>query len=105
MIILAAESSFLGTLIVGIIVAAVVALSIRSMVRDKKQGKSLQCGCKCSECKYGCSGAVGALGSGEKSPQAVKQSRAEKQSNATVDEGKGVNSVAKQCCCGTGKQD
>ena len=34
----------MGTVIVGTVVVAVVALIIRSMVKDKKAGKSLQCG-------------------------------------------------------------
>ena len=33
----------MGTVVVGIIVAGVVALAVRSMVRDKKNGKSIQC--------------------------------------------------------------
>lgn len=43
----------MGTVIVGAIVAGLVALAIRSMIRDKKNGKSLQCGGDCSQCK-GC---------------------------------------------------
>ena len=37
----------MGTVIVGAVVVAVVALIIRSMVKDKKAGKSLQCGVNC----------------------------------------------------------
>ena len=40
----------MGTIIVGAILLLVVALVIRSMVRDKKNGKSLQCGGDCSHC-------------------------------------------------------
>ena len=40
----------MGTVIVGAIVVAVVALIIRSMVKDKKAGKSLQCGVNCKHC-------------------------------------------------------
>lgn len=43
----------MGTVIVGVILAGIVALVIRRMIRDKKNGKSLQCGCDCSKCK-GC---------------------------------------------------
>ena len=43
----------MGTFIVGLIVLAVVILAIRSMVKDKKAGKSLQCGGDCSKCR-GC---------------------------------------------------
>ena len=42
----------MGTAIVLAIVAGGVALAIRSMVKDKKAGKSLQCG-DCTHCS-GC---------------------------------------------------
>ncbi len=44
----------MGTWIVGGILALVVALIIRSMIRDKKNGKSLQCGGNCKNCGEGC---------------------------------------------------
>ncbi|CDD48584.1 putative uncharacterized protein [Firmicutes bacterium CAG:534] len=44
----------MGTIIVGAILLLVVALVIRSMVRDKKNGKSLQCGGDCSHCGGRC---------------------------------------------------
>lgn len=44
----------MGTVIVGTVVAAVVALIIRSMVKDKKAGKSLQCGVNCKHCDGHC---------------------------------------------------
>jgi hypothetical protein len=44
----------LGTVIVGSILLCIVALSIWSMVRDKKDGKSLQCGCNCKHCSGHC---------------------------------------------------
>lgn len=44
----------MGNLIVGAILITVVALVVRSMVRDKKNGKSLQCGCGCSHCGGHC---------------------------------------------------
>ncbi|MBR1930256.1 MAG: FeoB-associated Cys-rich membrane protein [Lachnospiraceae bacterium] len=44
----------MGTLLVGGILAAIVALIIRSMVKDKKSGKSLQCGCDCKNCGGHC---------------------------------------------------
>ena len=34
----------MGTVIVGVVVVGVVGLIVRSMVKDKKAGKSLQCG-------------------------------------------------------------
>lgn len=43
----------MGTVIVGAALIGVVALAIYSMVKDKKNGKSLQCGGDCSQCK-GC---------------------------------------------------
>lgn len=44
----------MGTMIVGLIVLAVVGLSVRSMIRDKKNGKSLQCGGNCKNCGGHC---------------------------------------------------
>ena len=40
----------MGTVIVGLVLVIVVALVVRSMVRDKKNGKSLQCGGECNHC-------------------------------------------------------
>ena len=40
----------MGTIIVGLIVATLVGLALRSMIRDKKNGKSLQCGGNCKNC-------------------------------------------------------
>ncbi len=45
----------MGTVFVGAIVAGVVALVIRSMVKDKKQGKPIiSCGGDCSKCGGHC---------------------------------------------------
>lgn len=44
----------MGTWIVLAIVVCVVLLIIRSMVRDKKNGKSLQCGDDCKHCGGHC---------------------------------------------------
>lgn len=44
----------MGTVVVGIIVAGVVALAVRSMVRDKKNEKSIQCGGDCKNCGGHC---------------------------------------------------
>lgn len=44
----------MGTAIVLAVVVIGVILAVRSMVRDKKQGKSLQCGCDCRNCRGGC---------------------------------------------------
>lgn len=43
-----------GTVLVGVILLGIVGLIIASMIRDKKNGKSLQCGCNCKDCKGGC---------------------------------------------------
>ncbi|PWM68080.1 MAG: FeoB-associated Cys-rich membrane protein [Eubacteriales Family XIII. Incertae Sedis bacterium] len=40
---------FVGTAVVGVILAAAVILIVRKMIRDKKAGKS-SCGCGCSSC-------------------------------------------------------
>ena len=40
----------MGTVIVLAIVAAAAVLAIRSMIKDKKAGKSIQCGGVCSRC-------------------------------------------------------
>ncbi len=45
----------MGTVVVGAIVVLVVAVIIRSMVKDKKAGKSLQCGMDCKHCGGHCS--------------------------------------------------
>ncbi len=42
-------SANIGTIVVGLILLAVVALIVRGMIRDKKQGKS-SCGGNCAGC-------------------------------------------------------
>lgn len=42
-------SANLGTIVIGVILIAAVALIVRSQIRRKKQGKS-SCGCGCSNC-------------------------------------------------------
>lgn len=44
----------IGTVVTLAIVAAAVGLAIRSMIRDKKNGKSLQCGGDCRRCGGHC---------------------------------------------------
>ena len=44
----------MGTAIVLVVLAGVVGLVIRSMVKDKKSGKSLQCGQDCKNCSGPC---------------------------------------------------
>ena len=48
------EAYDMGTIIVLIVLAIIIALIIRSMVKDKKGGKSLQCGGDCSKCGGHC---------------------------------------------------
>lgn len=43
----------MGTFVVAVGLGCVIALVIRSMIKDKKAGKSLQCGGDCSKC-HGC---------------------------------------------------
>ena len=46
-------SANIGTILISLVLLAVVALIIRSMVHDKKQGKS-SCGGNCAACRGGC---------------------------------------------------
>ena len=44
----------MGTILVAVIVAAIVGLIIYSMIRDKKNGKSIQCRGDCKHCGGHC---------------------------------------------------
>lgn len=44
----------MGTAIVLAALAAVVGLIINRMVRDKRNGRSIQCGCDCKDCGRHC---------------------------------------------------
>ena len=44
----------MGTAITGVVVLAIVVLIIRSMVKDKRHGKSIQCGGDCKHCGGHC---------------------------------------------------
>ncbi|MDW2796027.1 FeoB-associated Cys-rich membrane protein [Clostridium boliviensis] len=44
----------MGTFAVAAVVIGVVALIIRNMIRDKKNGKSIQCGGQCKDCGGHC---------------------------------------------------
>ena len=44
----------MATFCVGLILVGVIALIVRSMIHDKKRGKSLQCGMDCSKCGGHC---------------------------------------------------
>ena len=45
---------YMGTVIAGGIVLLIVGLIVRSMVKDKKAGKSIQCGGDCKGCGGHC---------------------------------------------------
>lgn len=44
----------MGTVIAGAAVAGIVFLAVRSMAKDKKEGKSIQCGGNCKNCGGHC---------------------------------------------------
>ena len=44
----------MGTAIVGLALLAIVSLIVRKMIKDKKQGKSIQWGCDCKHCGGHC---------------------------------------------------
>ena len=44
------ERSFMGTIIISIVLIALVVAIIRTMIKDKKMGKST-CGGSCASCK------------------------------------------------------
>lgn len=44
----------MGTFIVLAVLCGIVALIVRGMVRDRKNGKSIQCGEDCSHCGGSC---------------------------------------------------
>ena len=44
----------MGTFIIGIVVLSIVAIAVRSMIKDKKNGKSIQCGGDCKDCGGHC---------------------------------------------------
>lgn len=40
----------MGTFIVGAVLLGIVGIVIKGMIRNKKNGKPLQCGCDCEHC-------------------------------------------------------
>lgn len=44
----------MGTAVVLVVLLGIIALVIKSMIRDKKNGKSLQCGGDCRSCGGHC---------------------------------------------------
>lgn len=77
--ILAVGSGFWGTLFVAVLIIAIVALVVLSMVRDKKAGKSLQCGGNCKNCHAGCSGAAAGAGNVKMTVTCVDKETVKKQ--------------------------
>ena len=49
-------AELMGTAVVLLLLAGMIGLAIKSMVKDKKVGKSLQCGQDCSHCGGHCHG-------------------------------------------------
>lgn len=48
------KGGYMGTFVVGGILVVIVGLIIASMVKDKKNGKSVQCGGDCARCGGHC---------------------------------------------------
>lgn len=46
--------SIMGTIAVLVILIVIVGLIVKSMINDKKAGKSISCGGNCKNCKGGC---------------------------------------------------
>ncbi len=44
----------MGTVFVAAVLGVIVFFIIRKMVKDKKAGKSIQCGCDCAHCSGHC---------------------------------------------------
>jgi hypothetical protein len=44
----------MGTLVTGAVVIGIIALALSSIIKDKKNGKSVQCGGECKNCGGGC---------------------------------------------------
>lgn len=47
-------SANIGTIVVGLIVLGIVAANIYNMIKKKKSGKSIGCGCGCENCPGHC---------------------------------------------------
>lgn len=44
----------MGTIIVGAVVLGIIGLALKSLIGDRKSGKSIQCGGDCKHCGGGC---------------------------------------------------
>ncbi len=53
--IFASSYSLWGTLAVLLVVIIIIGLIVRSMIKDKKEGKALHCGGDCKHCGGACS--------------------------------------------------
>ena len=51
----------LGTILVGIALAAILTAIVWKLIRDKKRGKSVICGGDCGSCGGACHGGCGGL--------------------------------------------
>lgn len=40
----------MGTIVTAAVLLCAVGMIVRKMIRDKKNGRSLQCGCDCEHC-------------------------------------------------------
>lgn len=65
----------MGTILVLIILAGIVALSVRGMIRDKKAGRSIQCGGDCKFCGGYCHQAASAGTAGKSEGKTSEPSR------------------------------
>lgn len=48
------EDKNMGTFLVSMILLGIIGLAVKSMMRDKRNGKSLQCGGDCKHCGGHC---------------------------------------------------
>lgn len=44
----------MGTIITGVILIGIIFIVVKNMIRDKKHGKSIQCGSDCKHCGGHC---------------------------------------------------
>ena len=44
----------MGTVVIGVLLFGIVGLILHNMIKAKRQGKSVQCGCDCSHCSGHC---------------------------------------------------
>ena len=44
----------MGTIVVSLVILGIVVLIVRNMIKVRRQGKSVQCGCDCAHCGGRC---------------------------------------------------